>query len=141
MIDVGKIKKTVKKLKNNYSTNPFDLAKELKINLMFEDLDNICGTYKICLKRKYIVLSEHLSDEALKLVLLHEIGHSILHKSLIPQFKVGSHTLPRSSVYETEADLFALEYLGEEFFIENMEEAGITPKRFRELERIIRKYY
>ena len=144
MVNIDNIRRIVKKLKEKYGTNdPFVLAKKLKIDIIYDDIGEISGLYKICVRRKYVVLSYDLEDDddSVYLVLLHEIGHCVMHKFLRPQFKIGSHILPKGSIYETEADLFALEFLGPDFYIENIERSGIKEKRFRNLENIIREYY
>lgn len=143
MVNIDNIRRIVKKLKEKYGTNdPFVLAKKLKIDIIYDDIGEISGLYKICVRRKYVVLSYDLEDDnSIYLVLLHEIGHCVMHKFLRPQFKIGSHILPKGSIYETEADLFALEFLGPDFYIENIEKSGIKEKRFRNLENIIREFY
>lgn len=134
-MNILEIRKIIQKLKSEYSETPFTLAKLLKIEVIFEDLGTVCGFYKTCLKQKFIVLNNELSDDVIELVLLHEIGHSILHKSVLPQFK-NSHYI-KNSKYEIEADLFALEFLGLEYYIENMESTGISKRRFNELINIL----
>lgn len=141
MINIDNIRKAVKKLREKYGTNdPFILAKKLKIDVVYDDIGEYCGIYKVCVRRKYIVLSCELDDDSIPLVLFHEIGHYVLHKSLSPLFKTGSHML-KESVYEKEADLFALEFLGPDFYIEDTKKTKITEKRFRNLENTIREFY
>ena len=143
MINIDNIRKIVNKLKEKYATNdPFVLAKKLKIDIVYDDIGDVSGLYKICVRRKYIVLNYELDDkDSIYLVLLHEIAHCVMHKFLRPQFKIGSHILPKGSIYETEADLFALEFLGPDFYIEDIRKTKITEKRFRNLENIIREFY
>ena len=141
MVDVNKISKVVKKIKRKYNiNNPLELAKKLGFIVIFEDLGDMAGYYKICLKKTYIVLNENLEEAALKLTALHEIGHALLHRSEMTRF-MSSNFIPKNSLYELEADLFMLLYVGEEFYIENTENIGITERRFEQLKNIIDDYY
>ena len=61
MVNIDNIRRIVKKLKEKYGTNdPFVLAKKLKIDIIYDDIGEISGLYKICVRRKYVVLSYDL---------------------------------------------------------------------------------
>ncbi|AYV93560.1 hypothetical protein A2U14_05850 [Fusobacterium necrophorum subsp. funduliforme] len=141
MVNFIKIKKLVKKLKKKYNTdNPLKIAEKMNFILKYEDLGDVVGYYKICLRKTYIVLNQKLSYEGILLATAHEICHAIEHKSQVTRF-MSSYFFPKNSIYELEADLFALEFLGKDFYIENIEEVGIAQKRFQELENIINEFY
>lgn len=140
MVDVKHINRIVKKIKRKYNiNNPLELARKLGFIVIFDDLGEMAGYYKICLKKTYIVLNEALEEIALKLTALHEIGHALLHRSEMTRF-MSSNFIPKNSLYELEADLFMLLYVEEEFYIENTENIGITKRRFEQLRNIIDNY-
>lgn len=140
MVDVKYINKVVKKIKRKYNiNNPLELARKLGFIVIFDDLGEMAGYYKICLKKTYIVLNEALEGIALKLTALHEIGHALLHRSEMTRF-LSSNFIPKNSKYELEADIFMLLYIEKEFYIEEIEDMVITKRRFEQLTNIINSY-
>lgn len=91
--------------------NPFLLCKYLKIDIMYRDLGDIKGYYKKSVGKKIIVLNEKLDEFSLKVVLAHELGHALLHTSKEINFMKEHHLLPKSSIWEYEANKFAAELL------------------------------
>ncbi|WP_462425724.1 ImmA/IrrE family metallo-endopeptidase [Fusobacterium varium] len=140
MVDVKHINRIVKKIKRKYNiNNPLELARKLGFIVIFDDLGEMAGYYKICLKKTYIVLNEALEEIALKLTALHEIGHALLHRSEMTRF-LSSNFIPKNSKYELEADIFMLLYIEKEFYIEEIEDMVITKRRFEQLTNIINSY-
>lgn len=99
-------------LVNKYGTNnPFDLAKELNIDIYLLDLpDSINGFLVRALRRKFIVLNQNLSYLRQKIVVCHELGHAILHKGY------GYYLHPDMTYFvpsrrEKEANAFAIHLL------------------------------
>lgn len=45
------------------------------------DLGNVKGIYKKTLTNKFIIINENLSEFSCLIVLVHELGHAILHDS------------------------------------------------------------
>lgn len=140
MVDVKHINRIVKKIKRKYNiNNPLELARKLGFIVIFDDLGEMAGYYKICLRKTYIVLNEALEEIALKLTALHEIGHALLHRSEMTRF-LSSNFIPKNSKYELEADIFMLLYIEKEFYIEEIEDMVITKRRFEQLTNIINSY-
>ena len=140
MVDIDYIEKIVKKIKRKYNIlNPIELAKKLGFIIVFDDLGKMAGYYKICLRKTYIVLNEKLEGSALILAALHEIGHAVLHRGEMTRF-LSSNFFPKNSKHELEADIFMLLYAGKEFYVEDIEDIGISKKRFEQLKNIIDEY-
>lgn len=75
------IKLRVKNLVKKYGTaNPFELANELNIQVLYLDLpDTIQGCLVRVLRKKFILLNQNLNYNQQKIVVCHELGHARLH--------------------------------------------------------------
>lgn len=101
------ISRKVKNLVQKHGTNnPFKIAKEMGIIIIFKDLGHTKGYYKRALRKKVIVLNERLDEFSMKLTCAHELGHAILHSSKHIQFMLDSK-FTRKSIYENQANEFA----------------------------------
>lgn len=105
------IKLRVANLIKKYKTNdPYQLAKELGINVMHLDLPQcVRGFIVQILNQKYIVLNNSLSKIDQKVVLCHELGHAHLHLKYNFCYRYGD-TYFDTTNKEVEANEFA-EYL------------------------------
>ena len=92
------------------TTNPFNIARQLGITVLFNDLGTNNGLYhtlEICNKTyHYIHINNNLSDEDKRYTMAHELGHFILHKGSNLHFLRRISRVPLSR-QEIEADLFA----------------------------------
>lgn len=101
------IKRRVNNLVKKWGTNdPIQLCKYLKIDVYYEELGSIKGYYKVCLRRKMVIINSEMNWCSKKIVAAHELGHALLHGKDI--FFMKTHfTSHKSTVYENEANLFA----------------------------------
>lgn len=105
------IKKLVHKLIKKCNTrSPYKIAKYLDIEIIFFEFEDIRGSFKKILKRKYIFINSNLNEFEQKLVCAHELGHALLHTSNHYQFMLDNTSILRRSKLEDEANLF-LKYL------------------------------
>lgn len=103
-----KIDQVVKKLVNKFDTNdPFKIAKELNIFIKIDDIGTCDGCYMYLKRHRCIFLNNKLSEKELVFVMAHELGHAILHRKINCYF-LRNKTFLKTSVYESEANLFAL---------------------------------
>lgn len=88
------IKAAVQKLIKKYKTsNPYELASYLNINVFQWDLHHeIMGFYKYDKRNKYIVINSNLSQGEKTFVCSHELGHAQLHPRANTPF-MKEHTL------------------------------------------------
>lgn len=93
------------------TSNPFEISKELNIDILLLDLPiNIRGFLVRALRQKYIALNQNLPYESQKIVVCHELGHAILHKGYEYYFHTDtSYFVP--SKREKEANEFAIHLL------------------------------
>lgn len=116
------IKKKVRNLIKKYGTrNPYKLCKFLNIEIFYMDLGNVKGIYKKTLTNKFIIINENLSEFSKIIVLVHELGHAILHDSREMQALKDYDLFPKyTTKIEVEANIFVSELLYDEN-IENYE--------------------
>ncbi|AWP28756.1 ImmA/IrrE family metallo-endopeptidase [Paenibacillus sp. Cedars] len=102
---------TTKLVKRHKTNCPFTIARELNINISFDDLgENTRGFYYRVLKRRYICIHKDLSDEWKRFVCAHELGHDRLHKG-VSQFFVDEHSFFLPGKLERQANEFAVHLL------------------------------
>ncbi|RTE09311.1 ImmA/IrrE family metallo-endopeptidase [Paenibacillus whitsoniae] len=102
------INKLIRKYKTN---NPFELAKCLKINVMFHDLgDNTRGFYTKKLRRRYIVIHNQLDENWQRFVCAHELAHDRLHPG-ISRFWIDESSFFVAGKFERQANRFAIRLL------------------------------
>lgn len=106
-----------------YNTrDPFKLVNDLGISLFYCDFLKQKGAYKVILRNRFIFLNQNLDEVSKKIVLLHEIGHDILHRS--EAVKVGGFREfnifdMRDNRMEYEANVFAAQVeLDDDEFLE-----------------------
>ncbi|MCF0171607.1 MAG: ImmA/IrrE family metallo-endopeptidase [Bacteroidaceae bacterium] len=110
------IKKRVKNLIKKYGTkNPYKLCKYLKIEIFYMDLGRVKGIYKKTLTNKFIIINENLSEFSQMIVLVHELGHAVLHNSKEIQALKEYDLFPKyTNKIELEANMFTSEFMYDE---------------------------
>lgn len=109
------MKKDIKHLVAYYvkrfnTRNPFELAKNLNVEIQIGPLGSRAGCYMFLKNHKCVFLNEDLSDSDMQLVMAHELAHSILHRKTNCYF-IRNKTLMLTSKIELEANQFAAELL------------------------------
>jgi Zn-dependent peptidase ImmA (M78 family) len=97
-------------IKTHHTRNPFEIIKGMNVILVYAPLKGVKGFYQHWKRNHIIYIDENLEENERKIVLAHELGHMILHKSSNALFMDGC-TYLKTSVYEQEADEFAAELL------------------------------
>jgi Zn-dependent peptidase ImmA (M78 family) len=103
------IPKLVSRLIKKHGTNdPEELADHLNATVISIPMgSNIAGYYKCLKRRRYIFINSNISDNPYrKVILAHELGHAIMHRTQNCAFMNG-HTLLLTSKFERQANLFA----------------------------------
>ncbi|MEI3596869.1 MULTISPECIES: ImmA/IrrE family metallo-endopeptidase [unclassified Oceanobacillus] len=105
------IKKKVGQLVKKYGTNnPFELAKALNIEVIFEPLGSSLGYFSRFNRTSIIHINESLPYEKQLTTCAHELGHVLLHPDLNTAFLKANTYYPTSKI-EQEANEFMLELL------------------------------
>ena len=114
------IKRLVSYYVKKYKTrNPFELAEYLNVQVQFGDLGSRAGCYMFLKNHKCIFLNKNLSEQEMRMVMAHELGHAILHRKENCYF-IRNKTFLLTSKNEIEANIFAAELLiPDEILLEN----------------------
>lgn len=98
--------------KKTDSRDPFEICRQLGINIKFHNLGSI-KAYCFCQSRiKSIVINENADEHTAKLLCAHELGHALLHEQILKNVHVHKSTLfDETTPTEHEANLFAAELL------------------------------
>lgn len=101
------IDRTVQRLIREYETSdPFVLARDKNVIVLYEDLGNYRGYYNRVYRQKFIHIHEDLDQLQGRITCAHELGHSILHADTSTPY-MRSNTFYSTNKYEREANLFA----------------------------------
>ena len=77
----AEIVKIVNRLIDRCGTrDPYKVAQELGIHILYRDFDKQRGAYKVILKNRFIFLKNIMHPVIERIVLWHEIGHDVLHR-------------------------------------------------------------
>lgn len=92
--------------------DPYKVARELGINIIYRDFSQQRGAYKVILKNRFIFLKKEMTPVEEQMVCRHEIGHDILHRKesiAVGGFKEFVLFDMRENRMEYEANIFALQ--------------------------------
>ena len=118
-------------LTQKYNTlNPFKIADSLKIEYIIGPMGKYSGCYLYLKRHRCIFINEDLSDSDMRLVMAHELGHAILHKSEDCYF-IRNKTFLSTARIEKEANTFAAELLIPDSLI--YENPGMTKNQLARL--------
>jgi len=107
----NQIKQIVEKLVKKHGTNnPFEIASQKGIVLLFEQLGGIYGYHHSFKRINIIHINSELDEFMQRFVCAHELGHAVLHPELSTSF-LQKNTLFCMDKVEREANEFAVELL------------------------------
>lgn len=105
------IKHKANSLAKKYDTrNPFEIARDMGIQVIKEDLGSVYGYYNKCFRIKQIHINCMLPEHLQLFTAGHELGHAVLHPNTNTPF-LKQHTLFSVDRLETEANKFAIELI------------------------------
>jgi len=94
-----------------FQTNcPFQIAREMGVNILFEELGNTLGYFSTYKRIKTIHINCKLPEFDQRFTCAHELGHVIQHPAVNTPF-LKRNTLFSISKIEREANQFAVELL------------------------------
>ena len=106
--------KIVQQLVEKFHTNdPFVLARECNIKVLFADLGHLRGMYQYYKRARLIFLNQTLPHGEQRAVCAHELGHALLHPKM-NRFFLHQNTFFNCDRWEREANLFAAHLLIDE---------------------------
>lgn len=92
--------------KKHNSRDPFEIARQRNIIVVYEPLGSVRGYYSKSLRQKFIHINQELERQQALFTCGHELGHSILHPNTNTPFLRAS-TLFSVNRLEIQANLFA----------------------------------
>ncbi len=104
------VKKANKIVSDCSTRDPYKVAKELGIQLLYRDFKKQRGAYKVIMRNRFVFLKNGMHPVIEKIVLWHEIGHDLLHRSEAIKaggFKEFNIFDMRENRMEYEANIFA----------------------------------
>ncbi|PHG46049.1 ImmA/IrrE family metallo-endopeptidase [Bacillus wiedmannii] len=105
------IKEYVLKITQKHgTTNPFEIAKNKDIIVLYEDLGNTLGFYNTYKRIKFIHINNQIDETTQRFVCAHELGHAVLHPKANTPF-LRNQTFFSVDRLEIEANTFAVELL------------------------------
>ena len=112
----SEITKAVEKLKKRYDEDdPYALCRAMGIELIYgnfgTDENAIKGFFLECKRIKTITVNSDLPEIIQRLIIFHEIGHAVLHKTKAVHAFHEVALYDSNSIMEKEANLFAAEFM------------------------------
>lgn len=137
-IQTLEIVQTANKLVDTLGTrDPHRIARELGIEVVPVDFKRQRGAYKVLMRNRFIFIKNDLHPVMEGIVMLHEIGHDVLHRKEAVKaggFKEFNIFNMRDNRMEYEANLFAAQIsLSDEDFLELAERGYDTQQIARTL--------
>lgn len=133
------IKKVVRQIiKKHKSNDPFQIAKEKNIIVLFEELGSTLGFYSSYKRIKFIHINNQLEEMIQRFVCAHELGHAVLHPRSNTPF-LRANTLFSVEKLEVEANTFAVELLLPDDVIAQYRDTDLTIYDVAEIHSIPRE--
>ena len=105
------MKKFVARMKKKHeSSDPYEIAKQMRIIVLFEELGSINGYFNTVSRHRFIHINQDLAEADQIFTAAHELGHAILHPKVNTTF-LRAKTMFSVNKYETEANQFAVHLL------------------------------
>ena len=95
------------------SRDPFEIARQLGINVMLcKNFGSLKGMYRVIKRNRFIFLNNSLDENMLRIVCAHELGHDQLHRNMAKPTPIHEFMLyDMKSKPEYEANIVAAEIL------------------------------
>jgi len=104
-------------IKEHETRDPEIIAKNLGIQVLYEELGKINGYFNIVLDIPFIHINQNLSKERQLFILAHELGHALLHVDSNTLFLMN-YTYQSVAPMEVEANRFAVLLIFSDEFVE-----------------------
>ncbi|MDA2038605.1 ImmA/IrrE family metallo-endopeptidase [Bacillus cereus] len=135
-----KIKEYVLKIvKKHGTTNPFEIAKQKNIIVLFEDLGNTLGFYNTYKRFKFIHINNQINETTQQFVCAHELGHAVLHPKANTPF-LRNQTFFSVDRLEIEANTFAVELLLPDEMISEYQDTNLSIQEIAEIHGVPKSF-
>ncbi|ARZ63905.1 ImmA/IrrE family metallo-endopeptidase [Bacillus anthracis] len=121
------------------TTDPFEIAKEKNIIVLFEDLGNTLGFYNTYKRFKFIHINNQIDEITQRFVCAHELGHAVLHPKANTPF-LRNQTFFSVDRLEIEANTFAVELLLTDNMISTYKDTHLSIQEVAEIHGVPRGF-
>ncbi|PEQ03968.1 hypothetical protein CN587_15735 [Bacillus wiedmannii] len=130
------IKEYVLNITEKYqTTDPFEIASQKNIIVLFEDLGNTLGFYNTYKRFKFIHINNRIDETTQRFVCAHELGHAVLHPKANTPF-LRNQTFFSVDRLEIEANTFAVELLLTDEMVSAYEDTRLSIQEVAEIHRV-----
>ncbi|HFK1726866.1 ImmA/IrrE family metallo-endopeptidase [Bacillus cereus] len=127
------IKEFVLNITEKHGTiNPFEIAENKGIIVLYEDLGNTLGFYNTYKRIKFIHINNQIDETTQRFVCAHELGHAVLHPKANTPF-LRNQTFFSVDRLEIEANTFAVELLLTDEMISAYEDTRLSIQEVAEI--------
>lgn len=127
------IKEFVLNITEKHGTiNPFEIAENKGIIVLYEDLGNTLGFYNTYKRIKFIHINNQIDETTQRFVCAHELGHTVLHPKANTPF-LRNQTFFSVDRLEIEANTFAVELLLTDEMISAYEDTRLSIQEVAEI--------
>ncbi|MGN7193785.1 ImmA/IrrE family metallo-endopeptidase [Bacillus mycoides] len=127
------IKECVLNIVAKYQTiDPFEIAKQKNITVLYADLGNTLGFYNTYKRFKFIHINNQIDETIQRFVCAHELGHAVLHPKANTPF-LRNKTFFSVDRLEIEANTFAVELLLTDEMISAYEDTRLSIQEVAEI--------
>lgn len=119
-------------IEKHESTDPFDIARQSEIIVLYEDLGNTLGFYSSYKRFKFIHINNRINETIQRFVCAHELGHALLHPKANTPF-LRNQTFFSVERLEIEANTFAVELLLTDEMISEYENTNLSIQEVAEI--------
>ncbi|EEM70284.1 MULTISPECIES: ImmA/IrrE family metallo-endopeptidase [Bacillus cereus group] len=127
------IKEYVLNIVAKYQTrDPFEIARQKNIIVLFEDLGSTLGFYNTYKRFKFIHINNQINETTQRFVCAHELGHAVLHPKANTPF-LRNQTFFSVDRLEIEANTFAVELLLTDEMVSEYEDTRLSIQEVAEI--------
>ncbi|PFC88526.1 hypothetical protein CN272_11155 [Bacillus anthracis] len=127
------IKENVLNIIEKYkTTDPFEIAKQKSITVLYADLGNTLGFYNTYKRFKFIHINNQIDEITQRFVCAHELGHAVLHPKANTPF-LRNQTFFSIDRLEIEANTFAVELLLTDEMVSAYEDTRLSIQEVAEI--------
>ncbi len=127
------IKENVLNIVEKYqTTDPFEIARQKEITVLYADLGNTLGFYNTYKRFKFIHINNQIDEITQRFVCAHELGHAVLHPKANTPF-LRNQTFFSVDRLEIEANTFAVELLLTDEIVSAYEDTRLSIQEVAEI--------
>ncbi|MED1536183.1 ImmA/IrrE family metallo-endopeptidase [Bacillus pseudomycoides] len=126
-------------IKKHQTTDPFEIARQKNITVLYADLGNTLGFYNTYKRFKFIHINNQINETLQRFVCSHELGHALLHPKANTPF-LRNQTFFSVDRFEIEANTFAVELLLTDEIVSEYKNTNLSIQEVAEIHGVPRGF-